>query len=78
MTLSLSNGQSILLRIGRLNNQPTFLVLPPRKFRLTNSHKICIFRSGIHRVVVQIFLRFQGKKAWDQKETFVKYRQSQG
>ena len=31
----------------------------PRKFRLTNSHKIDIFQSTIHRVAVQMFLRFQ-------------------
>jgi hypothetical protein len=36
---------------------------------------MCIFQARIHRVAVQIFLRFSGKKAWGgQKETFVKYR----
>ena len=32
---------------------------------VTNFHKIDVFQSEIHRVAVQIFLRFQeGKKAW--------------
>jgi hypothetical protein len=43
---------------------------------LTNSHKIDIFQSGIHRVAVQYFFVFW-RKAWGQRKTFLKYRQSQ-
>jgi hypothetical protein len=35
-------------------------------------------QSTIKRVAVQILLHFQGKQAWDWKETLVKYWQSQG
>jgi hypothetical protein len=46
--------------------------------------KTCIFQAAINnhqstilRVAAQIFLCFEEKKAWDQKETFVKYWQSE-
>lgn len=83
MLCSLSNGNrhffyQLILMSSSWNKHPTSLTLPFRKIRLTNFRKIDTFQSGIPRVVVQIFLDFQEEKAWGQKETFVKYRQSQG
>jgi hypothetical protein len=47
-------------------------------------HEVCMFQSPINNhqssmkwVAVQIFLRFEERKAWCLKEMFVKYRQSQ-
>ncbi len=48
----INSDEHVGVRTHRCNKQPTFLVFPPRKFRLTNSHKICIFQSEIHRVAV--------------------------
>ena len=73
---------TLLMETSRCNKQTTSLALSSCKFWLTNFHKISIFQLTIVNQKSigwrrRYFFVFR-EKAWGQKETFVKYRQSQG